>query len=69
MLAADACVGPRAHLPMQAIPHIVALTSPLFLLAGIGYALVRWFEWPEAVSDALTRFVFALPCRRCCSAS
>ena len=45
---------------MQAIPHIVALTSPLFLLAGIGYALVRWFKWPEAVSDALTRFVFAI---------
>ena len=45
---------------MQAIPHILALTSPLFLLAGIGYALVRWFMWPKAVSDALTRFVFAI---------
>jgi malonate transporter and related proteins len=45
---------------MQAIPHILALTSPLFLLAGLGYALVRWFRWPKAVSDALTRFVFAV---------
>ena len=45
---------------MQAIPHVVALTSPLFLLAGLGYALVRWFGWPKAVSDALTRFVFAV---------
>ena len=45
---------------MQAISHIVALTSPLFLLAGLGYALVRWFTWPKSISDALTRFVFAV---------
>lgn len=45
---------------MQAIAHIVALTSPLFLLSGVGYALVRWFGWPKSVSDALTRFVFAV---------
>jgi malonate transporter len=45
---------------MQAIPHILALTSPLFLLAGLGYVLVRWFKWPKAVSDALTRFVFGV---------
>ena len=45
---------------MQAIRHVVALTSPLFLLAGLGYALVRWFTWPKSISDALTRFVFAV---------
>ena len=45
---------------MQAIRHVVALTSPLFLLAGLGYALVRWFTWPKSVSDALTRFVFTV---------
>ena len=45
---------------MQAIPHVIALTSPLFLLAGLGYALVRWLGWPKSVSDALTRFVFAV---------
>lgn len=45
---------------MQPIWHVVALTSPLFLLAGLGYALVRWLGWPKAVSDALTRFVFTV---------
>jgi malonate transporter len=45
---------------MQSIWHVVSLTSPLFLLAGLGYALVRWLGWPRAVTDALTRFVFAV---------
>jgi malonate transporter and related proteins len=45
---------------MHADWNVVALTSPLFLLAGLGYALVRWFHWPKAVSDSLTRFVFAV---------
>ena len=45
---------------MQAIWHVVALTSPLFLLAGLGYALVRWFAWPKSISDGLTRFVFTV---------
>ncbi len=45
---------------MQAISDLVALTSPLFLLAGLGYALVRWLGWPKTISDALTRFVFAV---------
>jgi predicted permease len=31
-----------------------------FLLAFLGYALVRWFGWPKEVSDALTKFVFAV---------
>ena len=45
---------------MQAIAHVVSLTSPLFLLAFLGYALVRWFGWPKEVSDALAKFVFAV---------
>ncbi len=40
--------------------NVLSLTSPLFLLAFLGYALVRWFGWPKEVSDALTRFVFAV---------
>jgi malonate transporter len=45
---------------MQAIPQVLALTAPLFLLVALGYALMRWAAWPETVSDALTRFVFAV---------
>lgn len=45
---------------MQIILHVVSLTSPLFLLALLGYSLVRWFGWPKEVSDALTKFVFAV---------
>jgi predicted permease len=45
---------------MHADWNVVALTSPLFLLAGLGYALVRWARWPKSVSDALTQFVFAV---------
>ena len=45
---------------MHADWNVVALTSPLFLLAGLGYALVRWARWPKSVADALTQFVFAV---------
>ncbi len=45
---------------MEAIRHVLALTAPLFLLVAIGYALMRWARWPTAISDALTRFVFAV---------
>ena len=40
--------------------NVLSLTSPLFLLAFLGYVLVRWFGWPKEVSDALTKFVFAV---------
>ena len=40
--------------------NVLSLTSPLFLLAFLGYALVHWFGWPKEVSDALTKFVFAV---------
>ncbi|MEO8305081.1 MAG: AEC family transporter [Betaproteobacteria bacterium] len=45
---------------MQSIPHVLALTAPLFLLVALGYALMRWADWPDAMSDALTRFVFTV---------
>jgi len=45
---------------MHADWNVVALTSPLFLLAGLGYALMRWAQWPQSVADALTQFVFAV---------
>lgn len=38
----------------------VQLTIPLFILIVIGYALMRWFKWPQDVSEALTRFVFSV---------
>jgi predicted permease len=45
---------------MQTIPHVLALTAPLFLLVLLGYALTRWGRWPAVVSDALSRFVFSV---------
>ena len=45
---------------MHADWNVVALTSPLFLLAGLGYALMRWARWPKSVADALTQFVFTV---------
>ena len=45
---------------MQTFEHIVALTAPLFILVLLGYGLTRWAAWPKPVSDALTRFVFAV---------
>jgi malonate transporter len=45
---------------MQTFLHHLGLAAPLFLLVLIGYALVRWGGWPKDVSDALSRFVFAV---------
>lgn len=38
----------------------VSLSAPLFLLALLGYALVRWFGWATSISAALTKFIFSL---------
>ena len=46
--------------PMQVFLHHVALASPLFTLVLVGYVLIRFGRWPKEVSDALTRFVFAV---------
>jgi len=45
---------------LRAYADLLALTAPLFLLVFVGYALSRWGRWPKVVSDALTRFVFAV---------
>jgi predicted permease len=45
---------------LRAYADLLALTAPLFLLVFVGYALSRWGRWPQVVSDALTRFVFAV---------
>jgi hypothetical protein len=38
----------------------VALAVPLFSLVFVGYALMRFSGWPAAMSDSLSRFVFAV---------
>jgi predicted permease len=45
---------------MTALLHQLALSAPLFLLVFVGYALGRFGGWPKSVSDALSRFVFAV---------
>ena len=45
---------------MSAVAHVLALIAPLFMLVLLGYLLTCWGRWPQAVSDALTRFVFAI---------
>ncbi len=44
----------------RSLASIATLTAPLFILVGIGYGLSRSGRWPKVVSDALTRFVFAV---------
>ena len=45
---------------MAELLHRFALTAPLFLLILIGYGLIRWARWDQAIGDALTRLVFAV---------
>jgi predicted permease len=45
---------------MALFQNLVLLTAPLFLLVLVGYGLTAWARWPKEVSDALTRFVFAV---------
>lgn len=48
---------------MSSALHYAALCAPMFLIVGLGYALMRWRRWPEAVSRTLSQAVFtvALP--------
>ncbi len=43
-----------------AFVRYVALATPLFALVLVGHALMRWGRWPVAVSDGLSKFVFAV---------
>lgn len=45
---------------MSIFLHHLALASPLFALVALGFGLMRWAGWPKSVSDAMTRFVFAV---------
>ena len=45
---------------MSSFFALVQLALPLFVLVGVGYALMRVWHWPADVSVALSRFVFSL---------
>lgn len=45
---------------MSIFLHHLALVSPLFILIALGFSMMRWGHWPRPISDALTRFVFAV---------
>lgn len=40
--------------------HHLLLSVPLFVLVAVGYGLIQWGRWPKEITDALTRFVFAI---------
>lgn len=40
--------------------HHLTLASPLFALVALGFGLMRWAGWPKSVSEAMTRYVFAV---------
>ena len=45
---------------MAELLHRFSLTAPLFLLILIGYGLIRWARWDQAIGNALTKLVFAV---------
>lgn len=40
--------------------HQIVLSAPLFMLAILGYGLIRWGKWNKSVADGLTKFVFSV---------
>jgi predicted permease len=55
------CGDKRHPRPLiQSFLSVLALTAPLFLLVGVGFALMRWGRWPTVAADWLTRFVFTI---------
>lgn len=40
--------------------HQIVLSAPLFILAILGYGLMRWGKWNKTVADGLTKFVFSV---------
>ena len=45
---------------MNTFLNQIALATPLFVLVFLGYALMRFFRWPKAMADHMTRFVFSV---------
>jgi hypothetical protein len=46
---------------MHAFVQLVELSAPLFALVLIGYLIGRSGHWPVSYSEALTKFLFAVP--------
>lgn len=46
---------------MNAFVQLVELSAPLFALVLIGYAIGRSGRWPAAYSEAMSKFLFAVP--------
>ncbi len=45
---------------MATFLHHLSLAAPLFLLVGVGYAVMRLGRWPAEFSEALAQFVFSV---------
>ena len=45
---------------MSTFLHHISLAAPLFVLVFVGYGLMHWGQWPQTVSQALSRFVFSV---------
>lgn len=45
---------------MATFLHHLSLAAPLFLLVGVGYAVMRLGRWPADFSEALAQFVFSV---------
>jgi len=46
---------------VNAFVQLVELSAPLFALVFVGYLIGRSGRWPAAYSEALSKFLFALP--------
>lgn len=46
---------------MNAFVQLVELSAPLFALVLLGYLIGRSGRWPAAYSEALSKFLFAIP--------
>jgi predicted permease len=46
---------------MSAFADLLTLSAPLFALVLVGYCLGRARRWPATASEALSKFLFAVP--------
>jgi predicted permease len=46
---------------LNAFTQLVALSAPLFALVLVGYCLGRARRWPATASEALSKFLYAVP--------